>query len=238
MANYYKQTSFIVPCTIEQADIGLRAANLIRDTIYNEADIPDDLTDPTAQIARQWIVQHTEEDFLDFSVEIAQNEEDYLGFSTDEQEPEGLWFYGEESFNIEQAAAFIQLLQKTFALPPVVIQGADTCSKHNSDGFGGWCAMVTSEQISYGSTYALMEDAHKFYQPGQATYCVACAGTDGNTNIHGIIAPVDWSMDKVLQAWNAQTVQPQTILQCKPLNAIQWGNLCASVPHLPKCKLQ
>lgn len=64
----------------------------------------------------------------------------------------GIWFYTEETFNIDDLAELIHELICEFSLPPFGFEWANTCSKPHLDAFGGGAVWITKEGFKWLST--------------------------------------------------------------------------------------
>ena len=70
------------------------------------------------------------------------DDDDYCGIQV-ELESEGVWIYGEESFDPDQAAELVQtLLDELEIEEPFVFSWAYSCSKMRLDEFGGGACLV------------------------------------------------------------------------------------------------
>jgi hypothetical protein len=66
----------------------------------------------------------------------------YCGIQV-ELEPDGVWIYGEESFDVDQAACLAQMLVDGLEIDePFIFSWAYTCSKMRIDEFGGGACLV------------------------------------------------------------------------------------------------
>ena len=77
-----------------------------------------------------------------FMEQFEEDDDEYCGIQV-ELEPDGVWIYGEESFDVDQAACLAQMLVDELEIDePFAFSWAYTCSKMRIDEFGGGACLV------------------------------------------------------------------------------------------------
>lgn len=71
-----------------------------------------------------------------------------------------LLLYSEEGFDENHLISFIQRFLKKFRPDfTFMVEGANTCSKHRPDEFGGWWLVITANEVVGGNTSDAMREA-------------------------------------------------------------------------------
>lgn len=77
-----------------------------------------------------------------FTRQLEDDDDEYCGIQV-ELESDGVWIYGEETFDPDQAAELVQtLLDELEIEEPFAFSWAHTCSKMRLDEFGGGACLV------------------------------------------------------------------------------------------------
>lgn len=87
----------------------------------------------------KWFLQNLKEDCYHFSYELQED---------------NIWFYGEETIDIEKVAELVKkFFKETDSTDSFTIEAAYSCSKPRVGEFGGAAAFVTADSIEYISTF-------------------------------------------------------------------------------------
>jgi hypothetical protein len=90
-----------------------------------------------------------------FMKQFDEDDDEYCGIQV-ELEPDGVWIYGEESFDVDQAACLAQMLVDELEIDePFAFSWAYSCSKMRLDEFGGGACLVRK-----GLPYEMVDARH------------------------------------------------------------------------------
>ena len=87
----------------------------------------------------------------------------YAALDCVELADDGIWIYGDSGLPDPLVDGLVAMLARFRDMPPIIIEGADTCDKLRPDNFGGWVTLITCSGARSKSTYQIgkeLLDAH------------------------------------------------------------------------------
>lgn len=179
MTNYYSHTSFIVPCTQEQAQLALRALSRINGELdeFAKAAIAkadNEELDAEEKIIRHSFFNHCETNGIDSVTE--------LDWSFDSSlHEEGILIHHDESITSDEVIYFAQAVLIAFDLPDMAaIDVAHLCDKPRVNAFGGTAYAVTKDSIRSCMTSNFLFLENEAARNKERYYLVKIARSDGD----------------------------------------------------------
>ena len=160
MANNYCQGSYMLYFrTPENPEWRVWWNDVLEYTFVQDPDeIPEEVKarHPEALARLQKAV--AKEDFEIFNpADVSFDDSEPSEFYGVELEKDGVWMYGEESWDVNVAVALIQAFLSKFDLDWVEeLSYADTCSKPRIGEFGGTSLFITKDQVVSNTNYKLL----------------------------------------------------------------------------------
>lgn len=155
MADNHTESSFLIPCSKEQAALGIEAINIVSNATEEEKHIL--LNKPEAdRTLLEKLVMALVEYCMEQTCSYPGNENNswideelYLQLGT-EIDCDGLNIFSEVDIDLNHAVIFTETFLKLMDLPHLVeISAAHTCSSARIDEFVGTLIMVSKDQIRY-----------------------------------------------------------------------------------------
>lgn len=154
MANYYSESSVIVPCGFVSATNACIAFDLLNNEMSEATLSMIESSSETNLTALEKIIRHSYRNHPDYI--LGERLQDYAwSFEVSvegesEEKCAGLWVGSSDNFNSEHASVFLQAVLKAFDLPDLLeIEVSHSCSRLLPDGFGGHALVVTKDYIRY-----------------------------------------------------------------------------------------
>lgn len=179
MPDHYAQTSFLIPCTQEQAEIALRALDHIDGEFDEYAIQTIEKSESDDLDAEEKILRHCYENHTDHGDALSMDPQLYWGFCA-AKDDEGIWVHHDESVDTDLACTFAQAVLIAFDLPTVVtLEVGYTCSKPCLDSFGGTAVAVTKDDIRHCDTYSFIHMEREAAAKRERYFLAKIAGVNG-----------------------------------------------------------
>jgi len=139
MANNYCEASFAVQATTEEREIWQKIVGIATILLTDYLEEDEKLTELQKEEYDPVLIGQVRA--------VAKEFEDWGTFDVNfDEDGDSLWFHHDESFNMDQAAAFLSLwLKLTENDKSIVATWANTCSKPRVDEFGGGAVVITAK---------------------------------------------------------------------------------------------
>ena len=81
---------------------------------------------------------------------------------------DGILICGESGLPAPLVDGLVAMLARFRDMPPIIIEGADTCDRLRPDNFGGWVTLITCSGVWSKSTYQIGMDLLDVYHKATA----------------------------------------------------------------------
>ncbi|EBG2148412.1 hypothetical protein FIP36_16845 [Salmonella enterica] len=172
MSQHFTKTSFIIPCSKEQALLAQEAIKFISEAEIKQGEALLSKSDEDCSLLEKLIIRMVKE-HPEFNSEAPgfgdpscpeENLNIELGTKVSEQ---GLNVFHEESMDVDHAIAITTAVLATFNLPHMVeISAAFVCDKASVDAFGGIVTVVTKERHWLLNRYRFSQTMNKAHADG------------------------------------------------------------------------
>lgn len=178
MSNYFNHVSFIIPCSVAQAEMAVQAVDFIDShrmaagygVFQKELSACTELEVLIRCVAERHPAFNSENPGIMSHLDGETNLPFCVAFSVTEK---GLWVFSNESIDITHAIALTQGILAAFNMPIMVeIPVAYTCSEPVTEGFGGGAFMVTKDAVSDNSVGDFIQAERDAFIAQEAYYLV------------------------------------------------------------------